>query len=114
MILELVEFKSPPGWNRAQVLENARQVAPRWRANRELVLKHFLLSTDGKTGGGVYLWPSIEAAQRAHNDVWRQSVIKRTGAPPSIRYFDLLLRVDNEKGEVTEWSEGGVAQPVPA
>ena len=113
MILELVEFRSPPGWSRARVLEDAKHTVARWRANGELVRKHFLLSADGKTGAGVYLWPSTEAAQRAHNEVWRQSVIKRTGAAPTSRYFDLLLLVDNEKGTVTEWLDDGAARPVP-
>jgi hypothetical protein len=107
MILELVEFNTPAGWDRAQVLDDAKHVAPRWRAERDLVRKHFLLSTDGKTGAGVYIWPSIEAANKAHNAEWRAAVIKRTGAPPTRRYFDLLLLVDNENGAVTEYSADG-------
>lgn len=103
MILELVEFNAPKGWTREQVLEDAKHVAPKWQANKELLRKHFLLELNGKAGAGVYIWPSVEAAQRAHNEEWRQSVIKRTGAAPTIRYFDLMLLVDNEHGEVTEF-----------
>ena len=62
-----------------QVAEDARHVIPKWQANKELLRKHFLLELDGKTGAGVYIWPSVEAAQNAHNEDWRQSVIKRTG-----------------------------------
>jgi hypothetical protein len=109
MILELVEFNSPKGWSRAQVAEDAKHVVPKWRANKELLRKHFLLELNGKeigkTGAGVYIWPSVVAAQKAHDETWRQSVIKRTGAAPTIRYFDLLLLVDNEKGAVTEFPE---------
>ena len=65
MIVELVEFTSPKGWTRAQVAEAARDVIPKWQANTELLRKHFLLALDGKTGAGVYIWPSIEAAQNA-------------------------------------------------
>jgi len=103
MILELVEFPSPKGWTREQVAEEAKHVVPKWQANKELLRKHFLLELTGKTGAGVYVWPSVEAAQRAHNEEWRQSVIKRTGAAPTIRYFDLMLLVDNEQGKVTEF-----------
>ena len=103
MILELVEFNSPKGWSRAQVAEDARSVAPTWQANKELLRKHFLLELNGKTGAGVYIWPSVDAAQRAHNEEWRQSVIKRCGSAPTIRYFDLMLLVDNESGKVTEF-----------
>ena len=100
MILELVEFNSPKGWSRHQVAEEARHVIPKWQANKELLRKHFLLELNGKTGAGVYIWPSVEAAQRAHNEEWRQSVIKRAGSAPTIRYFDLFLLIDNEKGIV--------------
>jgi len=103
MILELVEFNSPKGWTREQVAEEAKHVVPKWQANKELLRKHFLLELNGKTGAGVYIWPSVEAAQRAHGEEWRQSVIRRTGAAPTIRYFDLMLLVDNEQGTVTEF-----------
>ena len=72
---------------------------------KELLRKHFLLELNGKTGAGVYIWPSVEAAQRAHNEEWRQSVIKRAGSAPTIRYFDLFLLVDNESGKVTEFPQ---------
>jgi hypothetical protein len=114
MILELVEFNSPQGWSRAQVVDDAKHVVAKWRANPELLRKHFLLGLDGKTGAGVYIWPSVEAAQKAHNEEWRQSVIKRTGAAPTIRYFDLFLLVDNEMGTVTEFAADGEARPVAA
>ena len=107
MILELVLFKSPPGMDRAAVLEDAKHTIPRGRANADLLRKHYILGDDG-TGGGVYLWPSKEAAQNGHDAAWREGVRKRTGAEPVIRYFDLLMVVDNENGSVTEWTERGV------
>ena len=105
MILEFVEFDSPKGWSRKQVAEEARNAIAHWQANKELLRKHFLLELDGKTGAGVYIWPSVEAAKRAHDEAWRQSVIKRTGGAPTIRYFDLFLLIDNEKGTATEFPE---------
>ena len=92
----------------------ARNVIPKWRANKELMRKHFLLELNGKTGAGVYIWPSVEAAQKAHNEEWRQSVIKRTGGAPTIRYFDLFLLIDNEKGAVTEFPEAAEIQSAAA
>ena len=105
MILELVEFNSPKGWSREQVAKEARNVIPHWQANKQLLRKHFLLELNGKTGAGDYIWPSVEAAERAHNEEWRQSVIKRAGSAPTIRYFDLFLLIDNEKGTFTEFPE---------
>ena len=65
MILELVTFNSPEGWDRARTLEDAKHVIGKWAANKELVRKHFLLGLGEMegTGAGVYIWPSIEAAQ---------------------------------------------------
>jgi hypothetical protein len=114
MILELVEFNSPKGWSRAQVAEDARAGIPKWQANKELLRKHFLLELNGRTGAGVYIWPSVAAAQRAHDEAWRQSVIKRSGAAPTIRYFDLFLLIDNEQGKVTEFPEAAEIQPAAA
>ncbi|HEY5380494.1 MAG TPA: hypothetical protein VIJ78_13300 [Pseudolabrys sp.] len=111
MILELVEFNSPKGWSRQQVAEDARHVISKWQGNKELLRKHFLLELNGKTGAGVYIWPSVEAAQRAHNEDWRQSVIKRTGGAPTIRYFDLFLLIDNENGKVSGFPEAAEILP---
>jgi hypothetical protein len=112
MILELVLFKSPPGMDRAAILEDARHTVPHWRANPDLVRKHYLLSDDGY-GGGAYIWPSKEAAQRGHDAVWCEGVKKHTGSEPTIRCFELLMVVDNEKGSVTEWTPSGRPRPVP-
>ena len=79
-----------------------------------MLRKHFLLELNGKTGAGVYIWPSVEAAQRAHNEAWRQSVIKRTGGAPTIRYFDLFLLIDNEHGTVTEFPAHAEISPAAA
>ena len=106
MILELVEFNSPKGWSRQQVAEEARNVIPKWRANKELLRKHFLLELNGKTGAGVsYLAIGVEAAQegarRGMAAIGDQTHRRRA----TIRYFDLFLLVDNEQGEVIEFPE---------
>jgi hypothetical protein len=103
MIVELVLFRSPPGQSRDEILADAKTTIPRWRANKELVRKHYLLSDDGAQGGGFYIWPSRDAAEQAHDAEWQAGVEKRTGAKPVIRYFDLLMLLDNENGTVTEW-----------
>jgi hypothetical protein len=114
MILELVTFTLPDGWDRAHELEAVRGVIPKWAANGDLLRKHFLwgLGADAGTGAGVYLWPSIAAAQRAHDEAWRSAVTARTGGAPTIRYFDLLALVDNERGVATEWDEAGEAHTI--
>ena len=109
MIVELVTFALPKGQTRADELEAVRGVVGKWAANKELLRKHFLwgLGEDEGIGAGFYIWPSIEAAKRAHNEEWREMVRKRTGGEPTLRYFDLLGLVDNERGKITEWSADG-------
>lgn len=102
MIVEYVQFKYPPGLTREQILEDARTTVPRWRANEELIRKHYIVDQDG-TGGAFYIWPSKEAAQRGHNAEWFANIKARTDATPTIRYFDLLMIVDNEAATVTEY-----------
>lgn len=110
MIVELVTFESPKGWERARVLADAETTIPKWSANRELVRKHFLLGigeAEG-TGGGFYIWPSVEAAQRAHDETWREGIKRRTGGYPTVRYFDLMLLIDNEHDRVTAFDADGL------
>lgn len=107
MIVELVTFKAPPGADWDAILQDARAVVPRWRQNRDLLRKHFLLSDDGQECGGLYFWPTREAAEAAHDAAWQAGVAKRTGAAPTIRYFELQMLLDNESGTITEWSKSG-------
>jgi len=114
MIVELVTFKAPPGAEWDAILNDARATIPRWRANPDLVRKHYLLSEDGEQCAGLYIWPTREAAENAHDAAWRAGVEKRTGAPPTIIYFGLQMLLDNEAGTVTEWSKAGVKLTRPA
>ena len=118
MIVEYVQFKYPAGWTREQILADARTSVPRWRDNQELIRKHYIADENG-AGGAFYIWPSKEAAQRGHNAEWLANIKARTGSVPTIRYFDLMMIVDNEAGTVDRISaehdggSGGVSEGVP-
>jgi hypothetical protein len=114
MIVELVMFRATSGADWDAILAEARATIPRWHANAQLVRKHYLLSEDGAECAGLYIWPSREAAEAAHDAPWRAAVAQRTGSAPAIRYFNLQMLLDNEAGTVTEWSEGGVRTTRPA
>jgi len=109
MIVEFVQFKYPPGLTREQILDDARTTIPRWRGNTELISKHYIAGEDG-LGGAFYIWPSKEAAQRGHNAEWFANIKARIGSVPTIRYFDLLMVVDNAAGSVTEFPPNAAAQ----
>ena len=102
MIVELVAFACPPGWTREQIVEDARHTIAKWQSNAELIRKHYVIGEDGSLGG-IYLWRSKEAAQRGHDAAWQAAVERRTGARPTIRYFDLTMILDNEAGTVVEF-----------
>lgn len=114
MIVELVTFRAPPRADWDGILADARATISRWRANAQLVRKHYLLSDDGKECAGLYIWPTREAAEAAHDAAWRAAVTQRIGSAPTIRYFDLQMVLDNEAGTVTEWSKSGVKSVRPA
>ncbi len=102
MIIELVTFKNRDGLSRDQEYAGAREAVQQWLANSELIAKHFL--RDGEYGGAVYVWPSKAAAQRAHDETWRQAVMARTGGhEPQIRYFELMMTADPKAGKVIEY-----------
>jgi hypothetical protein len=109
MIVEFVQFTYPPGLTREQIREDARTTIPRWRGNKELIRKHYIVGEDG-SGGAFYIWPSKEAAQRGHNAEWLANIKARTGSVPTIRYFDLTMIVDNEAGTVTEFPPNAAAE----
>jgi hypothetical protein len=116
MIVELVTFQTPHGWERGRVLDNAKHTIPKWKSNRDLLRKHFVLGIgeDAGTSGGIYIWPSVTAAKQAHDHGWREEVKNRSGGYPTIRYFDLFLLIDNEHGRVTEWTVDGEARAIEA
>jgi hypothetical protein len=102
MIVELVFFDNPPGLSRETELEGARAVVEKWRANPDLLRKHFMRSEDGRVGGAVYYWKSRAAADAAHGPEWQAAVKASTGSEPRRQFFELFLVVDNETGTVTE------------
>ena len=81
MIVEYVLFKSPPGKSREDILADAKLTVPKWRANKDLVRKHYIESEDGY-GGAFYIWPSREAAERGHDAAWRARAWSSAPARP--------------------------------
>ena len=65
-----------------------------------LVRKYYVLSQDGATAGGVYLWRSRADADRLYTEDWKGVVRERYGAAPTITYFDSPVVVDNQANEI--------------
>ena len=68
--------------------------APNYRGVPGLVRKYYLYGDD-RTGGGVYLWNSREAAERFYSEAWKSMIAQRYGAQPDIIFYETPVIVDN-------------------
>lgn len=101
MITVIVLFQLAPDTTREQAAAIFRQTAPLYRDIDGLVRKYYLFREGGQAGG-VYLWTSREAAERAYGTEWRQRVMERYGAEPDITFFETPVIVDNSTGIVAD------------
>lgn len=100
MIIALTTFALP----KAITCEEARGIflstAPKYRGVPGLLKKHYVLSEDGATAGGVYLWNSKSEAEAMYTDAWRSFVREKYGTEPNVTYFDSPVTVDNVAEQV--------------
>ena len=66
MITAVVRFRLPEGTTRDDAKAMFEKSAPNYRGVPGLVRKYYLYGDD-RTGGGVYLWNSREAAERFYD-----------------------------------------------
>jgi hypothetical protein len=102
MILEMVSFERPEGFSDADLLEDARSTVAKWRADPDLIRKHFARAEDG-TIAGIYLRPDRAAAERAHDAEWMDRFRARTGRTPRVACFDIFMLIDDAAGTVREF-----------
>ena len=100
MITALVQFKLPKPMTRNEAQEIFSTTAPRYRDLQGLIRKYYILSEDGGTAGGMYLWKSREDAEQVYNDDWKKFIFDKYGSEPSITYFESPIIVDNLTGEI--------------
>ena len=100
MITALVQFKLPEPITREKAKEIFSSTAPRYRDVHGLIRKYYILSEDGKTAGGVYLWKSREDAEKLYTDDWKRFIVEKYGAEPSVQYFATPVVVDNLSGQI--------------
>ncbi len=102
MITAIVKFRLPEPFSVEQARAVFASTAPRYVGMQGLVRKHYLLSEDGRTAGGVYLWQTRADAERVYNDEWRQFISDKYATEPEVTYFDTPVMVDNVAGQVVE------------
>jgi hypothetical protein len=101
MITALVQFKLPQSLTRDKAQDLFQGTAPRYRDTAGLIRKYYLLSEDGRTVGGVYLWRSKDDAKVLFTEAWTDFIMDRYGAErPSVTYFESPVVVDNVAGQI--------------
>jgi hypothetical protein len=100
MITSITRFQLPPGVSTEVVKKGFLQVAPHFKNPSGLLRKYFLVSQDGKHGGGVYLWKSMEQARTFSEGVLRSMIRDKFQVEPSIEYYDAPVIVDNTTSEI--------------
>ncbi len=95
MITALVLFPMPVGTTRDQAAAIFRSTAPLYRGVEGLVRKYYVFDAEAGRAGGIYLWTSRAAAERAYDATWRARVTAKYGATPELRFFDTPVIVDN-------------------
>ena len=101
MITTLTTFKLPNPITREEARAIFQSTAPKYREVAGLVRKVYVLSEDGGTAGGIYLWTSRADAEAMYTDEWRAFVRGKYGTDPSVTYFESPVVVDNVAGEIT-------------
>ena len=100
MITALVQIELPQPLSREEAREIFSGTAPKYREIHGLIRKHYILSMDGGTAGGVYLWHSREDAAKLYTDEWKKFILDKYGVLPSVTYFESPVTVDNITGEI--------------
>ena len=102
MITEVVHFSLPAGISRDEVLGKYRQTAPAWSTNEDLIKKFYFFDAQKSVGGGVYVWKSLQAAQRWHGDEYKARIRALYGSDVHITCYDTLIVVDNVGKQIHE------------
>ena len=100
MITSITRFQLPRGIPTEAVKKGFLEVAPKFKHPAGLLRKYFLITEDGKTGGGVYLWKSMAEARNFSEGVLRKMIRDKFQEEPSIEYYETPVVVDNMTSEI--------------
>ena len=103
MITAITTFRLPKAITRDEARRIFLSTAPTYRGIPGLVRKVYVLSEDGATAGGIYLWHSRAEADAMYTESWRAFVREKYGTDPSVTYFDSPVVVDNLTDEILSY-----------
>lgn len=95
MITVFTTFALPKPITREEARSIFLSTAPKYRGVPGLLRKTYVLSQDGLTAGGVYLWNSKAEADALYTEAWRTFVREKYGTEPTLTWFESPVVVDN-------------------
>jgi hypothetical protein len=112
MITVITSFRLPKPITREEARNIFMSTAPKYQGVAGLYRKCYVLSQDGSTAGGVYLWNSRAEAEAMYTESWRAFVREKYGTDPSVTYFESPVVVDNVTHEIFSDEQAGAADSV--
>jgi hypothetical protein len=100
MITVIATYQLPTPITRDEARRIFLSTAPKYQNVPGLARKYYVLSQDGKSVGGIYLWNSRAEADALYTESWRAFVREKYGTEPSLTYFDCPVVVDNLTHEI--------------
>jgi len=96
----LIRFPLPASMSAEQARQRFRAVAGEFQNPPGLLRKYFLLTEDGGTSVGIYVWKTRERAVAFNEEILRERIRKVYGVEPEIEVLETVVEVDNVTGEV--------------
>jgi hypothetical protein len=100
MIIAITKFQLKKPVTREEARSIFLSTAPTYQGVAGLFRKSYVLSEDGNSVGGIYLWNSRAEADAMFTDSWRAYVREKYNSDPSVTYFDSPVVVDNVTHEI--------------
>jgi hypothetical protein len=100
MITVIATYQLPTPITRDEARRIFLSTAPKYQGVAGLVRKYYVLSQDGSSVGGIYLWSFRGEADALYTESWRAFVREKYGTEPSLTYFDCPVVVDNLTHEI--------------
>lgn len=100
MITTITTFNLPKPITLDEAREIFQSTAPKYQGILGLLRKQYVLTEDGKTAGGVYLWKTRADAEAMYTEAWREFVRGKYQTEPSVTYFETPVVVDNVAGKI--------------
>lgn len=71
--------------------------APKYEKLDGLIRKYYLMTEDGRTAGGIYLWESKAKAEAWYTAQWVANMTAAWGAAPLLEYLECPIVVDSAR-----------------